>query len=179
MKEQILAKVYAKSVMQLGTDSRVDIAKELTVLTEAINASNELENLLFLDIFTPEEKSSVLEVLLGKLKLSSLACSFVNFLVQEKRINVLPLIYKEVIVLDDHEKGFLRGTIEGNDERIDSNSAEELKQYLVAKLGKEATLEYRQNPKITAGYRVTVEDMQLDATFDNQLEQFRRSVLGE
>ena len=36
-----------------------------------------------------------------------------------------------------------------------------------------------QNNNITAGYKVTVEDLQLDASLDNQLEQFKQSILSE
>ena len=37
---------------------------------------------------------------------------------------------------------------------------------------------YKKNENITAGFKVTVEDLQLDATVDNQLRHFKSSVLG-
>ena len=57
MKDKIIAKVYAKTFTELAKDNNVDIAKELTSLQEVINASNDLENVLFLEVFTEEEKS--------------------------------------------------------------------------------------------------------------------------
>ena len=50
--------------------------------------------------------------------------------------------------------------------------------YLQQKLGKEAILEYKKSETVTAGYRVTVEDLQLDASLENQLEKFKDSVLN-
>ena len=53
MKERLTATIYAQSLFQLGKEKNVDFAKELTNLTEAINSSNDLENLLFPNRFDP------------------------------------------------------------------------------------------------------------------------------
>lgn len=177
MKEQIIAKAYAQSVVELASELKVDLIGELTTLTETINKSNELETLLFLDVFTAEEKLSVLKVVLEKLGVSQITQNFMTFLVQEKRIGLMPMIFKNVIVIDDHNRGFLRGTIEGSEDSIPADVKEKLKAYLTGKLGKEAILEYVKTDRVTAGYRVTVEDLQLDASLENQLEQFKDSVL--
>lgn len=178
MKEKITAKIYAKSFFELGKEDKVDISTELTKLTEVINSSNNLENLLFLDVFTTSEKFDVFNAIANKMNLSQLVKSAVNYLIQEKRINILPLIIKEIIVLDDHERGFIRGTIEGSDEVENAEFAKKVKDYLKGKVGKNPELHYVQNKNITAGYRVTVEDIQFDASIDNQLEKFKESILG-
>ena len=178
MKEQIIAKAYAQSIVELSEELKLDLAKELTTLSEAINKSNDLETLLFLDVFTIEEKLSVLDIVMDKLSLSQIIKNFLHFLIQEKRIGLMPMIFKNVIVIDDHKKGFLRGTIEGSDDSIPEDVKEKLKAYLHQKLGKEAILEYKKNENLSAGYKVTVEDLQLDATLENQLEKFKESVLN-
>ncbi|MCT4642447.1 MAG: F0F1 ATP synthase subunit delta [Bacteriovoracaceae bacterium] len=180
MKEQITAKVYAKSFAQIAKDNNVDIAQELTNLTEVINSSNDLENVLFLDVFTNEEKLAVLNDIAEKIKLSKPVLEGVKFLIEEKRIGILPLIFKEVIVLDDENKGFLRGTIEGADDSIDENQKNklvaEIKKYMT---GKDMVFDYAKNESLTAGYRVKINDVQLDATVDNQFSKFKHSVLSE
>lgn len=178
MKEQIIAKAYAQSLVELSEELKLDLAKEVTVLTEAINKSNDLETLLFLDVFTVEEKLSVLDIVMDKLSLSQITKNFLHFLIQEKRIGLMPMIFKNVIVIDDHNKGFLRGTIEGSEESIPADVKEKLKSYLQQKLGKETILEYKKNENVSAGYKVTVEDLQLDASLENQLEKFKESVLN-
>ena len=179
MKEQIVAKAYAQSLIELAKEANVDAAKELTDLNVLINKNNDLENLLFLDVFTIEEKEEVLKEILSKLGLSSIVKNFVNFLVNEKRIGIFPLIFKEVIVIDDHNKGFLRGTIEGSDSDVTPEFKTKMVTYLKEKLGITTELTYVKNDDITAGYRVTVEDLQLDASLDNQLNKFKDSVLSE
>ena len=100
-------------------------------------------------------------------------------MIGEKRISLLPLIFKEVMVIDDHQKGFIRGTIEGSTESISDAYKEKLVASLKKYIGdKNPILNYEQNSNITAGYKVTVGDFQLDATVDNQLRSFKDSVLG-
>lgn len=179
MKEQAVAKVYAKSLLELGDEKSVDLAKELTTLTEVINSSNELENVLFLDLFTLEEKKIVFLEIANKIHLSAITVEVIKFLIDEKRIGILPLIIKEVIVLDDDRKGFLRGRIEGSGSRIDDDFREKIENFIKSKLNKEPKLDYIQNKNLSAGYKVTVDDLQLDASLDNQLEQFKQSILSE
>ena len=118
MKEKTIAKVYAQSFLELGKSKNIDMAQEVTSLTELINASNDLENVLFLDVFTTEEKTTVFGEIAKKASLSTLLIECVNYLISEKRVGLFPLIFKEIIVIDDAEKGFLRGTIEGASDEI-------------------------------------------------------------
>jgi len=178
MKEQIIAKAYAQSIVELGVELKLDVVSDLTKLTEVINKNNDLETLLFLDVFSAEEKLGVLNEVMKRLGLSQMVVNFMQYLVQEQRLGLMPMIFKNVIVIDDHNKGFLRGTIEGSEESIPADVKEKLKVYLQAKLGSEPILEYKKNANVTAGYRVTVEDLQLDASLENQLEKFKDSVLN-
>lgn len=178
MKEQIVSKAYAKSLVDLAEEAKIDLASEMTKLTEVINKSNHLENLLFLDVFTIEEKTAVASEVLAKIGVSTLVKNFVLFLIQEKRIGLLPMIFKDIIVIDDHRRGFLRGTIEGGEETVSNDVLEKMKKFLKEKLNKEVTLSYVKSDNVTAGYRVTVEDLQLDASLEEQLEKFKTSVLN-
>lgn len=179
MKEQAVARVYAKSLLELGDEKNVKIADELTTLTEVINKSNDLENVLFLDLFTMEEKKVVFLEVAKKLALSPITTETVKYLIEEKRIGILPLIFKEIIVMDDERRGFMKGTIEGTEVQVDPAFKAKIESFLKKKFGREPHLDYVQNNKISAGYKVTVEDLQLDASLDNQLEQFKQSILSE
>lgn len=180
MKEQNIAKVYADSFLRLGKENGVNIAEEMTLLTETINSSNELENLLFLDIFTTEEKLGVFEEVAKKLNLSSLLISAVKYLTEQKRIGLFPMIFKEIIVRDDQEKGFLRGEIAGSANDITEDHKQKLLASLQKYIGdKKPILTYKKDENVTAGYKVTIEDLQLDATLDNELKHFKESIIGD
>lgn len=178
MKEQNTAKIYANSFLDLASENNIDLANELTKLTEVINASNDLENVLFLDVFTNGEKLAVLEDITAKIGTPKLVHQMVSYLVNEKRMGLFPLIFKEVIVIDDERKGFLRGTIFGSGDSISDAEKNQLAAEVKKALGKNAELSYEKSDKVSAGYRVMVEDLQLDATIDNQLNRFKESVMG-
>lgn len=179
MKELIVAKAYAQAIVDLGLETKTNVADEMTKFQEAINSSNDLENVLFLEVFTVEEKQSVFNEIAKKLSLNVHSTSFINYLIDSKRLNLFPLIYKEIIMLDDHEKGFIRGTIEGADKEIDNKQLEDIKAFIKTKLKRNPELKYVQNTNLTAGYKIRVEDFQVDATIDNQLEQFKNTIIGE
>lgn len=179
MKEQSVARVYAKSLLELGDDKKINIADELIKLTEVINKSNNLENVLFLELFTLEEKKNVFIEVAKKLNLSPITTETVKYLIDEKRIGILPIIVKEVVVMDDERKGFMKGIIEGTDVEIDPVFKSKIETFLKEKFKREPHLDYIQNTNLSAGYKVTVEDLQLDASLDNQLEQFKQSILSE
>jgi F-type H+-transporting ATPase subunit delta len=179
MKELSVAKIYARSFLELGDDKNIKIADEMIKLTEVINKSNDLENVLFLEVFTMDEKKNIFSEVAKKLNLSQLSTEAVKYLIDEKRIGILPLVIKEIIVIDDARRGFIKGTIEGNEAQVDEALKAKIITFLKNKIGREPTLEYVQNNNITAGYKVTVEDLQLDASLDNQLEQFKQSILSE
>lgn len=178
MREQIIAKAYAQSIIDLAKAEGVDVATEMTKFNEVINENNKLENVFFLDVFTAEEKSAVAADIFGKMKISNIFKKFFMFLIQEKRLALFPLIFKEVIVIDDHNRGFLRGTIEGAGADVPADFKQKMQTYLEGKLGRKCDLEYKQTDKITAGFKVTVEDLQLDASLDNQLNKLKNSIIN-
>lgn len=177
MRDKIISQAYAKSMIELADDTGVDIADELTRLNIIINENNNLETLLFLDVFTANEKQEVLNLIVEKMGLSSILKYFFDFLLQEKRMGLFPMIYKEIIVIDDDKRGFIRGVIEGAHETISSEFSEKITEYLQSKIKKRTELKYKRNEKITAGYKVTVGDLQLDATLDNQLKILKEKIL--
>ncbi len=179
MSDSNVAKIYARSLIDLSKDEKVDIVKELTDFNVLINKSNEFENLLFLDVFTVDEKIDVLKIIFEKNSYSTLLKNFLNYIVLEKRIGMLPLIFKEIIVIDDHNKGFMKGTIEGIEEKISKEDEKTLNDYIKKHIGIKPELNYEKNNNITSGFKVTVGDYQVDASIDNQLDKLKETILGE
>jgi F-type H+-transporting ATPase subunit delta len=170
----LVSKAYAKAAIGLAEAAKVDLVAEFTNLNELINKCNDLELLLFLDVYKVEEKLSILDEIFKRQKYSETLQNFVLFLVQEKRINLLTKIFKEMIVLDDDRKGFLKGVIQGHSEVLDIEVKNKIEKYLEQKTGRKLQFNYFKNDAITAGYHVYVGDLQLDATLDRQIENFKQ-----
>jgi F-type H+-transporting ATPase subunit delta len=176
---QNISWTYAKAITQLAEEKQLDIAKELTEFSLLINKNNDFETVLFSDVFTIEEKKDVLAEVIKKFEISPMVSDLLNFLLQEKRIGVFPQVFKDVVVIDDEKKGFLRGIIEGPGTSIDEEQKKKIISYLKVKLHKEVELEFVPSTQITAGYRITVEDLQLDASLENQLDKLKESLLTD
>jgi F-type H+-transporting ATPase subunit delta len=170
MKDSITARSYAKSFLSLGDERSVDIVHEFTALTEAINASGEFENVLFLDVFTADERRDVLKSVLELIKANPLTEVLLSFLIKENRFKLFPLIFKELVVIDDHRKGFLKGNIEGALDELDQTTKARIIAYVESKLGLKVELSYAKSDRISAGYKVKVEDFQVDMTLDGSLK---------
>ncbi|MBP9674853.1 MAG: F0F1 ATP synthase subunit delta [Bacteriovoracaceae bacterium] len=177
MKLESTAKAYASALMELGREQGVDVASELTKFSEMINSSNDLENVLFLGVFNSEEKLNVFLSLAEKINLSSLLKNFTSFLIAEDRMNLFPLIFQSAVIMEDAKRGFITSIVEGQEDQMGPESLSSIKNYIKNKLGLEPKIVYKKNSQVTVGYKVTVNDMQIDATLDNQLEQFKKSVL--
>ena len=79
---------------------------------------------------------------------------------------------------EDLADGFITGTIEGNEETPDQEVIEKLKSYLEKDLKQIAKLNYVKNENISAGYKITAGDLQLDATLENQFDRLRKNILA-
>lgn len=177
MKDRDIARVYADSIIELSKENSVDLTKEISKFVEVLNSSQELESVLFLEAFSEEEKTDVFNSISEKIQLNGLVKNLILFLIKENRMNLINMIYKEVVYKDDLEKGFMRGTIKGASENIDPATKEKITKYLKEKLSKEPILTYEKSEKVTAGYRVQVEDFLIDASLDNQLENFKKTIM--
>lgn len=179
MRSTNVAKVYARSLYQLGLEQKVSIGKECFDFQQMVMSSNELENLLYLDIFTPVEKREVLVLIFEKIQVSSLFKNFVYFLIEEKRIGLFPGIFQEITLMEDEQQNFIRARVQGRMDQLDSTQEGLITQYLKSKMGKTPILEYEKNENILAGVRVSALDLHFDASLNHQLEQFKQSLLGE
>lgn len=178
MKEEKIAKAYARSLIELAEAKKIDIAEQLINFNDVIRQNNDLETLMFLDVFSADEKKSVIHAVMSKMQLDPLLQHFTDYLIDEKRLGIFPLIFKEVVVIDDHTKGFMRGTIEGSDKSISEEMLKKLTARLEEELKLRAKLEYQVNSQVSAGYRITVGDLQLDASVDHQLNILKNTIIN-
>lgn len=179
MNHEKIAKAYAQSLIDLGEKSQVDVVKEMTTLTEVINSSNNLENLLFLDVFTASERKDVLATVLEKIGASKLLKEFLFFLLEEKRIQILPLVFKDMIVIDDYRKGFLRGVVETGPDGLSEKDGQVLVNYLEKVLGNKIHFDVKKTTDVTAGFRAKVDNLMLDASIDHQFDKLKNLVLDK
>ena len=178
MNDSKVSRSYALALLDIGKENNIEVKAELDLFWELVRSNNDLESLLFMDVFTIDERLSVLTSIFEKLKLNELMQNFLMFLVENKRIGLLPSIFTFVTIEKDLSDGFITGVVEGNESEPDSNVIEKLKAHLEKELKQIANLKYKQNKNITAGYKITCGDLQLDATLENQFDRLRKNILA-
>jgi F-type H+-transporting ATPase subunit delta len=89
MKDIITARIYAHALLEMAVEQKENLVEELVALTETVNNSNQLENVLFLDVFTTDEKRAVFNDIAQRSGFSPLVITSVNFLIEERRIGLL------------------------------------------------------------------------------------------
>ena len=177
-KKSQIAKAYASAITQIAESYDFNLSAEIVKFSEIISTSNYLENLMSLDVFTAEERIIVLDEIFNREKFNEVFVNFIKFLVVEKRFDLFSMIYKEVIIREDFKMGVINGIVEGSDKEPNDLLISQMKEYLENKIGLKAKLEYRENNNISAGYKATVGDLQIDATLENQLKKFKEQILN-
>ncbi len=175
MKNSVIAKTYAQAVVQIAKENAAPIFSEVASFIDLLNKSSDLENVLFLNVFMFDEKKQILEDLFKVLKLNHITQNFLTFLLNEKRLPLLPQIYKELIVIEDAAKGFMAVRVEGSQEQLDASAKAAIEKYLLEKLNLKSHIDYKQNDQISAGYKVVAGDNLLDATLKTQLNNFKET----
>lgn len=178
MRGRAAARSWARALFDLGRESRFDPAGEVGRVVGLADGCPEFGSLLFLDVFTPEEKGRVLGECAPRIPIGRTTERFLSLLFLSRRARLLPLIQEELLRLGDLAGGRARGTIEGRDEAPDPALAARLKDVLGKGLRRDVEFVYKRTGRVAAGYRVTVEDLMLDASLDRQLDDFTKSVLG-
>ncbi len=172
MKEKQVAKIYAHAIKEL----KQGITSEFASFMELLNSSSDFENVMFLQNFQRQEKQKVLEDVMEKANFYKELKGVLNFLLAENRFSIAHMIYAELVMLEDLEKGFVKGLAEGPDAQPNAELVEKAKAIIGEKIGKKIEIQYKQNKDLTAGLKMTVGDYQLDGTLDHQLEQFEKTT---
>ena len=160
---------YAKATLNLAKEKGLadEINNDMLLIDNTIAESDDLLIMLKSPIIKSDVKKSALVKIFGK-KINAISLGLINLLIDNKRIQLLPLVVKEYTVIYD----FLKGV-----EIAQVTSAipltEELEVKLLKKvkdiIGKEITLKNIVDPSIVGGFILRVGDKQYDSSISNRL----------
>jgi F-type H+-transporting ATPase subunit delta len=173
-----IAKLYARAYVEVSESQLVNFFSEFSLLNDLLNVSSDLENVLFMHVFTSEEKLGIVNDLLAKLNVSATTKKFIDFLIKENRITLFPQIFKEIVVYDDHRKGFIKVDVQGSDNQLSAEVEKDIVKFLTEKLHQQPQIKYTQHQEILAGYHIAAGDISLNATVEFQLEEFKKTFFS-
>jgi F-type H+-transporting ATPase subunit delta len=178
MKEQILARRYAKALFAMAQERNVldKIRSELHSFVAAME-----ENAEFADFFrSPENSRAVKRVAVEKIfqdRFSGLFFNFLLLIIQKGRHNAIAEIVK---AFDDLYDRFARRTraLAVTAVPMDTKLADDLRDKLSKSLNKKVELENKVDPSILGGIVLNIDGQILDGSIKQQLERLRAEFLG-
>ena len=180
MKQLILAKRYAKAIFSLGKEQgKVEAyADSLNAIAELYkNTELEVEDALTNPLYPVEARQKVMAKIAESVDADTILTSFLNLLIEKKRVDVLPEIATAVQEMLDHEENISHGSVVSAIE-LDSALLEEIQATLEKITGNKVILETQVDPSIIGGIVAKVGDLVLDGSIRTQLNGLKESIKG-
>ncbi len=176
MSQGVIARRYAKALINLAEKDLENTGKNLTALADVFSNSAELSEVLSDTKVSSQIKQNVLKEILKKIKVSKLVDTFIRYLLAKRRIVLLPNIERAFNLFLQEKLGRIEAGI---------TVAQEISEVTVGKLekaisrysGKEVTVNITIDPAIIGGIVTRIGSVVIDGSIHTQLNQIRQSII--
>ena len=176
MSQGVIARRYAKALINLAEKDLENTGKSLTALADVYSNYTELSEVLSDTKVSSQIKQNVLKKILKKIKVSKLVDTFIRYLLAKRRIVLLPNIERAFNLLLQEKLGRIEAGI---------TVAQEIPEVTVGKLeeaisrysGKEVTVNITIDPAIIGGIVTRIGSVVIDGSIHTQLNQIRQSII--
>ena len=176
MSQGVIARRYAKALINLAEKDHENTGKSLTALADVYSNSTELSEVLSDTKVSSQIKQNVLKEILKKIKVSKLVDTFIRYLLAKRRIVLLPNIERAFNLFLQEKLGRIEAGI---------TVAQEISEVTVGKLekaisrysGKEVTVNITIDPAIIGGIVTRIGSVVIDGSIHTQLNQIRQSII--
>ena len=176
MSQGVIARRYAKALINLAEKDLENTGKSLTALAGVFSNSTELSEVLSDTKVSSQIKQNVLKKILKKIKVSKLVDTFIRYLLAKRRIVLLPNIERAFNLFLQEKLGRIEAGI---------TVAQEISEVTVGKLeksisrysGKKVTVNINIDPAIIGGIVTRIGSVVIDGSIHTQLNQIRQSII--
>ena len=176
MSQGVIARRYAKALINLAEKDLENTGKSLATLADACSNSTELSEVLSDTKVSSQIKQDVLKNILKKIKVSNLVDTFSRYLLAKRRIVLLPNIERAFNLFLQEKLGRIEAGI---------TVAQDISEVTVGKLekaisrysGKEVTVNITVDPAIIGGIVTRIGSVVIDGSIHTQLNQIRQSII--
>jgi F-type H+-transporting ATPase subunit delta len=177
VKNQVIAKRYARALFSLASEAQAieQYGSELGSFGELLVEFPDLESALRNPLYPEAVKKTLFQKVAGQLQLSPVVNSFLNLLVEKRRIQHVPEIadyYRRLI--DDHSN-IARAKVKAAF-KLDDDEIKKLAAVLEKKIGKKIVVEFEEDPSLLGGVFAQIGDFVLDGSVKRQLLNFKESL---
>lgn len=176
MNESLISVRYAKALFQsaLENDKLDRVYQDMELLAE-ICRMDEFQLMLNLPFMQAERKSRLVNSLLEK-QLSGLSMSMIHLAIKNKRESYLPGIARHCMDLFREEKGIRSARLVTATE-VDEETLENIRQMIGEAFDSEVELSTSVDDRVVGGFKITVGDLQYDASVATSLRKMKHQLL--
>jgi F-type H+-transporting ATPase subunit delta len=170
---------YANALMLLAEEKKIlkKISEDADVVFSALAASKELRTALKSPIIKSSDKKEVLDKIYAK-KVSAETVSFINFILEKNREDLLYDIFKEFVTLVDKKNGIVKANVVSASE-LNGELKNKVSKNFEKKLNKKISANYSINPDLIGGFIVKIEDTVYDSSVKHQLVLLSKKLSEE
>jgi len=174
-----LALRYATAVFELAAEERAidSLAADLASLKSLLQTSPELARLVRSPLFSREDQAKGMQAVLEKAGCGPLARKLVLLLAQKRRLFALADVIRAVEQLLARQRGEIAAEVTSA-RALSTAEADELKQLLKSRLGREPRLELTVDPSLLGGLRLKLGSRMIDSSLRTKLEGLRAAMKG-
>lgn len=178
MNESTITVRYAKALYQVGEESgTLDVLKaDVQNLFVVIEESQEFSELIQSPVINTSEKIRLFEEVFGN-KLNELICNFFKLLAKNKREQFLPNMCREFLQIYKEKQGIKEAVIT-TAQPLEKAFSEEIHKFLTKKFKLKLEITEKVNPDLIGGFRLRIDDQQVDATILSQLRKIKTELIN-
>jgi F-type H+-transporting ATPase subunit delta len=180
VKQTILAKRYARAIFALGRENGTTeaYAETLNALAEIFDdPALEVVDALTNPLYPLEVRKNVMTGIARAVGADALMTSFLNLLVERKRVDVMCEIALQIREMLDRQENISHGSVTSA-VNLDSGLLAKVQTTLENITGNKVILETRVDPSIIGGIIARVGDLVLDGSIRTQLNGLKESIKG-
>ena len=164
---------YAKATLNLAKERGLakEINSDMLLIGKTISENDDLLNMLKSPIIKSGVKKTILTEVFGK-SINAISHGVINLLIENKRLQILPLVAIEYTVIYDFLKGVEVAQITSAvplSKDLESRMLKKIKEIS----GKDISLKNIIDPSIIGGFVLRVGDKQYDSSVSGRLDQLR------
>jgi F-type H+-transporting ATPase subunit delta len=177
VKNQVIAKRYSRALFNLAAEGQAieQYGTELDGFNKVLKALPDFENILRNPLYPEGVKKDIFQKVSASMELSPIVGSFLNLLVEKKRIQHLPEITEYYHRLIDEHSNISRAKVKAA-VKLDAAELEKIAAALEKRIGKKIVVEFEQDPSLLGGVFAQIGDFVLDGSVKRQLLTFKESL---
>jgi F-type H+-transporting ATPase subunit delta len=177
VKNQIIAKRYSRALFSLAVEGNAieQFGMELDGFIQVLKAYPDFENMLRNPLYPEAVKKSLFQKVSAQLGMTPIVSSFLNLLVEKKRIQHLPEIADYYHMLMDEHSNISRAKVKAA-VKLDAAEIEKIASALEKRIGRKIVVEFEQDPSLLGGVFAQIGDLVLDGSVKRQLLTFKESL---